>query len=67
MVHVSRQIGNYVIWSAEQNVGPFYVRIAGEDNDPAQAISIHSDVTGAASACNRYIAGDKRRKRETIR
>jgi len=66
-VHINRQIGNYVIWSKKKDTPAFYVRIAGEENDADQAISTHAYLNDAIAACDRYIDGDKRRRRDTIR
>lgn len=57
---LNRQIGDYVIYSAQENVAPFMVRLAGYPDDD-EPISTHSDVTGAAQAIIQYSAADKRR------
>lgn len=54
--HVNRQIGDYVIYSKEENVAPFLVRMAGDDNQ----LSTHCSITEAVKQIKFYQAKDQR-------
>lgn len=55
--HTNRQIGDYVVYSKEANVAPFFVRMAGGDSP----LSTHWSVTEAVKQIKVYQARDKRR------
>jgi hypothetical protein len=56
--HINRQIGDYVVYSKEENVAPFFVRMAGDDSP----LSTHWSVTDAVHKIKVYQAADKRRR-----
>jgi hypothetical protein len=56
--HVNRQIGDYVVYSKEENVAPFFVRMAGDD----EALSTHGSITEAVQRIKVFQAADKRRR-----
>jgi hypothetical protein len=56
--HVNRQIGDYVIYSREANVAPFFVRMAGDESP----LSTHWSVTEAVRQIKVYQAADARRR-----
>ncbi len=58
-MHINRQIGDYVVYSTEQNKAPFFVRMAGDD----MPMSTHWNVTDAVKQIKVYQANDKQRSR----
>ena len=57
-MHINRQIGDYVVYSTEENKAPFFVRMAGDES----MLSDHQFVTDAVKQIKRYQKQDKREK-----
>lgn len=58
-MHINRQIGDYVIYSTEENVTPFFVRMAGSE----MPLSTHLTVTDAVKKIQIYQESDRRFQR----
>jgi len=50
--HINRQLGDYVIYSKEANVAPFFVRMAGDESP----LSTHWNISDACNAILRLQA-----------
>ena len=57
--HINRQIGNYVVYSKEANVAPFFVRMAGDESP----LSTHWSVTDAVHQIQQNQKADRRYQR----
>lgn len=54
----NRQIGDYVIESLEENVPPFFVRMAGSE----EPLTTHATVTEAVGRIKLFQKADRRRQ-----
>lgn len=55
-MHTNRQIGDYVVYSTQENKAPFFVRMAGDETP----MSTHWSVTDAVKEILRLQADDRR-------